>query len=145
MYEHLNLNEIDDSRKAVEEGVYTLEVNSITPKWIEVKKAGSQFEGQTVLVLKGSYTIVDDPTYSGRKLWNDFFTPTKIQQVFLKKQMQATGVIQEAGQSLIDYVAQFATLNPPARFQVQVKKIADYRDPTGPAVNEIGFFTAKPC
>jgi len=145
MFSHINLSEVDDTIKAVDEGVYTFEINKLEPKYVKITKPGSEYEGQEVLVLKGSYTIVDDEKYSGRKIWQDFFTPFKGAQIGLKRQMNATGVVQAAGEDLIQYAQQFATLNPPARFQAPLKKVADRRDPTGPAKNEIDLFQAKPA
>ncbi len=142
-YEHINLNEVDDTIKAVDPGVYTLEVNKLEPKYVKITKAGSEYEGQEVLVLKGSYTIVDDEKYSGRKIWQDFFTPFKGAKIGLKRQMLATGVLQADGESLVDYAAQFASLNPPARFQAPVTKEPDRRNPDVSS-NTIQFFQAKP-
>lgn len=143
VFTHLNLNEVDDSIKPIEPGVYTLEINKLEPVYRTISKPDSPFCGQSVLVLKGSYTIVDDESYSGRKLWHDFWTPFKGAQIGLKRQMNATGVVQTDGESLEEYAKQFATLNPPARFQAPVTKEADRRDPTAPPVNEINFFNAK--
>ena len=143
-FEHINLNNVDDSFHAVDAGVYTLEVNKLEPKYVKITKADSPYAGQEVLVLKGSYTIVDDEKFSGRKLWQDFWTPYPIAQKFLKKQMQVTGVIQGPDESLVDYAKQFALLNPPARFVVPITQKPDRRDPET-MVNEIAFFNAKPA
>lgn len=124
--------------------MYTLEVNKLDPVYTTIKNPTSEYFGKSVLVMKGSFTIVDDEKYSGRKLWQDFYSIYNVPLIFLKKIMQSTGVLQEGDQSLQDWGAQFANLNPPARFQVGVKKVADRRDPDGPPVNEISFFTSKP-
>lgn len=153
MYSHVNLNDIDDSRKALPENVYTFEINKLTPSYKKIKNPSSEFFGQDVLVLDGSYTIVDDPTYSGRKNWESFYTVFKFALVNLKKQMQATGVVQGAEESLEDYATQFATLNPPARFQALLRCEYDKRDLDGEGQpkagaaprNSINFLTAKPA
>lgn len=144
-FEHINLNDIDDSRKPIDANVYTLEVNRLNSVYKEVKNPDSPYLGQKLLVLQGSYTVVDDPKFAGRKLWKDFWTPFKIAQVQLKKQMSATGVLQTEGQSLIEYAEQFGILNPPARFQVPINLVKDRRDPEGPEISEINFFQAKPA
>lgn len=143
-YNHINLNDIDDSRKPIEDNVYTLEINKIDTVYKEVKKPDSQYFGQTLQYLKGSFTIVDDPKYSGRKQWSDFCTAFKVPLVFLKKISAATGVQQADGETLSDWAAQFALLNPPARFQARIKQVPDRRDPEGAPVNEIDFFSARP-
>lgn len=72
-------------------------------------------------------------------------TVYKVPLIFLKKIKDATGVDQAVDQSLEDWASQFATLNPPARFQVQIKKGPDRRDPDGPPANQLAFFTCKPA
>lgn len=142
-FEHIRLADIDDTAKPLPENVYTLEVNKLESVYRKITKADSEYAGQEVLVLKGSYTIVDDEKFSGRKLWQDFWTPFKFAQIALKKQMNATGVLQGEGESLVDYAKQFGLLNPPARFQVPVALVPDRRDPDGPLKNEIKFFGAR--
>jgi hypothetical protein len=151
-FEHINLNDVDDARKPIPEGVYTFEVNKLDPVYKKVQTPTSEFYGQDQLVLKGSYTIVDDPNFSGRKIWEDFRPAYRFAQVNLKKQMDATGVIQQDGESLNDYAAQFALLNPPARFQALLRCGFDKRDlgangepleGTKPR-NSISWFTSKP-
>lgn len=144
-WNHQNLNDIDDSRALIDPGVYTFEINKIESVEKEVKKVDSAYFGQSLQYLKGSFTIVDDPKYSGRKQWSDFCTAFKVPLVFLKKISQATGVLNEEGQTLSDWAAQFANLNPPARFQAEMKQVQDRRDPTGKDLqNEIAFFTCRP-
>lgn len=146
-YEHINLNEVDDSRKPVPANVYTFEVNKLDPVYKKVQNPTSEFFGQDQLVLKGSFTIVDDPSYSGRKVWEDFRPAYKFALVNLKKLMTGTGVIQADGESLVDYAAQFALLNPPARFQALLRCEVDKRDlgtPDAQPRNSVNWFTCKP-
>ncbi len=142
-FEHINLADIDDSAKPIDENVYTLEVNKLEPQYIKINKASSPFCGQEILVLKGSYTVVDDEKYSGRKLWQDFWTNQDYALKSLKKQMNATGVLQTPGETLSDYARQFALLNPPARFQAKVTKGPKFGDPDT-TVNSINLFSARP-
>lgn len=144
-FEHLNLNDVDTTASAVDTDVYTLEINKLVPKYRKINKPDSPFCGQDVLVLSGSYTIVDNDKYNGKKLWKDFWTPFKGAQIGLKKQMTATGVSQSDGQTLIEYAEQFGLLNPPARFTVPIEKKQDPRDPNGAPINEINMYQAKPC
>lgn len=139
-FEHINLNQIDPGFKPVPENVYNLEVNSIKPSYVKVTKPGSKYEGQTVLVLKGSFTIVDDAEYSGRKLWSDFWATNNYNLIELKKLSEATGVIQGEGQTLPEFVEQFATMNPPAKFQCFVTKEDDYK---GTPRNVVKFVQAR--
>jgi hypothetical protein len=142
-FEHINLNEVDDSRQTVEPNVYTFEINKLEPVYREVKNPSSPYAGQKVLVIRGSYTIADDEKFSGRKIWQDFWTPFKVPQIFLKRQMQATGITQADGETLGDWANQFSLLSPPARFQAPLKLEKDNRDPEGPSVNRIDFYNAR--
>lgn len=125
--------------------MYTLEVNKLDYVMKPVKNPTSEFFGKDVPVIKGSFTIVDDEKYSGRKLWEDFYIVYPFAQKNLKRVMAATLVPQGEGETLPDWSAQFSTLNPAARFQVQVTLAPDRRDgPDGEPQNKIAFLTAKP-
>lgn len=142
-YEHINLNEVDTSIKAIEPNVYTLEVNKLDPVYRTIKNPASVFAGQTVLVLRGSFTIVDDDNFSGRKVWQDFWTNFDGAKKDLKRILTATGVEQPEGMSLTDWAAQFANLNPPARFKAPITKEANKQDPTAGPVNRINFIQSR--
>lgn len=144
MFEHINLNQVDDSQKPIDAGVYTFEVNSLKPKTIKVKKETSPLFGQELDLVEGSYTIVDDEKYSGRKLWRTFWMNKKYDLIFLKKQAAATGITQGVDEDFAEYTGQFALLNPPARFQAPLDVKKPYNDPEGAEINEMNFFQAKP-
>lgn len=142
-FEHVNLNEVDDSIKPVEEREYTLEINRMNPSRVKIKKADSPYVGQEVLVLKAKFTIVDDERYSGRPLFDDFWTTSPLTPKFLKRIKSVTGVEQD-GDSLEDFGAKFATLDPPARFKVTIAQTKDFKNPEA-LINQIKYFTAKPA
>lgn len=116
-FDHINLNTIDPGFKPVDENVYNFEVNSIKPQYVKINKPDSPYVGKEVLVLKGSFTIVDDPQYSGRKVWYDFWTTNRYNLLEMRKLQDATGVAQPEGQTLSEWASGFGTLNPPAKFQ----------------------------
>lgn len=141
-FNHIRLAEVDDSRQPLDQDVYTLEINKLDPITRTINKEGSELQGQTVPVLQGSFTVVDNDKYAGRKFWQDLWMCYKGGQVGAKKIQAATGVTQADGQSVSDWGAQFATLNPPARIQILVeKKVGD----DGVPVNRLNFFTVKPA
>lgn len=149
VFDHINLAEIDDSRAKIEENVYTYEINALKYYVGLVKSVESKNFNKPYRALKGSFTIVDDPKYSGRKVWQDFYPDrNKANLVFLKKLSQATGVLQGESEELEDWASQFATLNPPARFQAPMSLKAPWNNPAAEAadyVNEIVMFQAKPA
>lgn len=140
-FSHINLNEIDPTFQAIDEGFYMLQVNKLTAK-VVTPKAGKN-AGRQVLVLNGSYTLVNDDQYSGRKFWKSFWTSNPVDLKDLRRQMDATGVVQEEGQSLEEYAATFETLNPPAELRIFIGKEADYRNPEQ-TVNVLKFAQAQP-
>lgn len=140
-FDHIRLSDVDDSREALPQDIYTLEINKLDPTTRTIMKDGSELKGQTVPVLQGSFTVVDSDKVSGRKLWSDLWMCYKGGQVGAKKIAAASGVPQEEGQSVSDWGAQFATLNPPAKIQALVeRKVGEDGVPT----NRINFFTVKP-
>jgi hypothetical protein len=139
-FDHIRLSDVDDSRAPLEQDVYTLEVNKLDPITRTINKEGSEFQGQTVPVLQGSFTVVDHDKYASRKVWGDLWLCFKAGVVGAKKIQQATGVQQADGQSISDWASQFAALNPPARIQVLVEKLG----PEAAKPNRINFYTVKP-
>ena len=144
-FAHYNLNDVDPEagkRKfdAIETDEYTLEINGMTQKTITPKtgkRAGVETE-----VVEGSFTVVDNAQYGGRKLWHTFWPGTaSVGQ--LQRLSRMTGLPQEPGQTIYEWLQRFGELNPPAKFKVTVAKKAPYNNPDGDPVNEINFFTAK--
>lgn len=139
-FDHIRLSEVDDSQKAIDQDVYTVEVNSLTPTTRTINKEGSEFQGRTVPVLQGSFTIVDNDKFASRKVWGDLWMCYKAGVVGAKKIQNATGVLQAEGQAISEWASQFATLNPPARIQVLVEKLG----PEAAKPNRINFYSVKP-
>lgn len=142
-FAHINLNDVDDSRQPVEQNVYTLEVAKLEPITRIIKKETSPRVGQPMSILKGTFVIVEDEKNSGRHLFQDLLVDYKGGQISAKKLMKATGTTQE-GDDVVGWAKQFATLNPPARFQTLVEKKVKPEDPEQVPYNEINFFQAKP-
>lgn len=140
-FEHINIMEIDPTFKPIDEAFYNLQVNKLTPKVI-TPKAGKN-ANKAVLVLNGSFTVVGDENFSGRKLWKSFWASNPVDLKDLRRMADATGVTQSPDQTLSEYAGVFATLNPPAEFRVFVGQEKDYRDPEQ-TVNIIKFAQAQP-
>ena len=139
-FDHIRLSDVDDSRQPLDQDVYTLEVNSLAPTTRTINKEGSEFQGKSVPVLQGSFTVVDHDKYASRKVWGDLWMCFKAGTVGAKKIQDATGVLQTDGQSISDWASQFSTLNPPARIQALVEKLG----PEAAKPNRINFYTVKP-
>jgi hypothetical protein len=139
-FEHINLNQIDPGYKPIDENVYNYEVQSLKPTYVKINKPTSPYAGQEVLVLKGSFTVVDDDNFSGKKVWYDFWTTNKYNLIELRKLKDATGVEQLDNQSLVEWANSFATLNPSAKFQCFTTKEDDRN---GVPRNVIKFMQAR--
>ena len=140
-FEHIIIMQIDPTFKPIDEGFYTLQVNKLTPK-TGVAKSGKN-SGKPYMFLNGSFTVVNDENFSGRKLWKSFWASNPVDLKDLRRLADATGVVQEAGQTLSEYAAVYETLNPPAQFKVFVGTENDYRDANA-TVNVIKFAQAQP-
>lgn len=142
----MNLSEIDSEQgkrkfEAVDTADYTLQVDSLvrtkmTPR--SGKQAGTEIE-----VVKGSFTMVDNPQYGHRKFWNTFW-PNATNLKMLYCMGRACGLPKTEEEHVNDWIDQFAKLDPPARFTVTVEKKAPFKNPEGDPINEIKFFTSRP-
>jgi hypothetical protein len=139
-YEHINIMEIDPTMKPFSEGFYTLQITKLTPKLVTPKKG--QNAGKEVLVLNGSFTVVNDENFSGRKLWRSFWASNIVDLKDVRRIADATGVTQAEGQTLSEYALTFEQLNPPAEFKapITVEKAWGSDDD----VNVIKFNGAQP-
>lgn len=125
-FDYIQLQDIDPTFKPVDAGMYTLQVNSIKAQVVEPKTGKSA--GTTKLLLKGSFTIVNDPNFSGRKLWHTFWMDNQFNKVELRKLMDATGEEQGQGQPITEWATKFGELNPPAEIKVYVAVEKDWKD-----------------
>lgn len=120
-FDHVDLTSIDPSFQAVDQKVYTLQVSKAEHRTYENDKGSGEFVSLT-------FTIVDDEQYSGRKIFETLF-PNKFSLIALRKLMDATGIAQESGEGLIDWLGRLAAEKPLVKYLVE--KVPDvYRDGT---------------
>jgi hypothetical protein len=139
-YEHINIMEIDPSYKPIPAGMYNLQINKLTPRLVTPNKGKNA--GKEVLVLNGSFTVVNEENYSGRKLWQSFWASNPVDLKDLRRIADATGVTQVEGQTLSEYALTFENLNPPAEFKVPVDIEKAWQSEED--VNKIKFNGAQP-
>jgi hypothetical protein len=140
-FDHINIMDIDPTFKPIDPGFYTLQVNKITPKVTEPKSGKNV--GKSLLMLNGSFTVVNHENFAGRKLWKTFWTNNPVDLKDLRRLADATGVTQSPDQTLSEYVKTFEELAPPAEFNIFIGVEADYRDPNT-MVNSLKFNQAQP-
>lgn len=139
-FDHINIMEIDPTIKPIDQGFYTLQVNKLTPKTVTPAKGKNQ--GKACLILSGSFTLVNDANFAGRKFWKTFWTTNPVDLKDLRRLADATGVTQTPDQTLSDYANGFEVLDPPAELKIFIAEEADYR--TQEPVNVLKFNQAQP-
>ena len=85
-FEHVNLNEIKTGNEVLPVGDYNLRVISA-----ELKDYVSKKDGEPGQFLKVGFAVTDDPSYSGRRVYQTFFSGSSTDKQF-RILMDATGV-----------------------------------------------------
>ena len=130
-FDYVVLNEVDPSFKAIPQAYYTLQVldakrgggayaNDIKNKAGEViKHAGDPFEYVTF-----AFAITDDPTYSGRRVWDTLFFGEK-ELRYMRKLADNTGIEQKG--SFNEWLQALKETKP--TLKTLVTEVASRRDP----------------
>jgi hypothetical protein len=77
-------------------------------------------------------------------LWKTFWTSNPVDLKDLRRLADATGVVQEAGETISDWGTKFESLNPPAELKVFVGQEKEYNNPES-TVNVLKFNQAQPA
>lgn len=127
-FEFVDLNEIDPTFKPIDDGIYCLKVLKAELKAYTAKtdtknqKAGDQ--GQFV---KFQLAVVNDDQYAGRRVFPKPLFPGNRAFRALRKIMDATGIVQEVGMPLADWLNLLSTTQP--EFKAKVTQVPDRRNP----------------
>lgn len=113
---NVNLEDFDFS-KPLPSDTYTLAFTRVEEK--EYEK-----DGETRKRLEVRLTVVDDPTYAGRILFETFFPSVGTMKVFNKIQ-SVLGVRQEDGETVSQWLERVANQQPPVPFSVPVSEEDD--------------------
>ena len=117
-FEYFNLHDVDPTFKPVDAGVYTLQCAKMTAQ--KKTPASGKMAGQETLMINGTFIVTGDPTYSGRRFFNTFWIHNPYDQKALRKLMDRTGVAQNPGESLIDWLAKMTQIQPTFKAKVDV-------------------------
>lgn len=101
-FDYVDLNQIDPSVKPVDQGVYTLKILKAEKK---TSKAGDKE------FIKFDLAITNDQNFSGRRLWPTLF-PSDFTFKTLRKLMDVTGVAQDPGTDLGDWLKTLSEVQP---------------------------------
>ena len=145
-WQYVDLNEIDPNVQPLPEGVYTLKVLRAEHKEGIGKTSGKAYEQ-----VKFALAVTDHEDYSGRRLWEAFF-PGNYGAKAMRRIADATGIMQEPGTTLIDWLVVLSEKQP--TFKVPISQVEDL-DKDGKArsfdvkgnpakVNKINWFAVQP-
>lgn len=124
-FEYTQLADVDPTFKPVDQDIYTLE---IVKAWVHeyALKAdsaavtkGTGSVGEMANMYKFKYQIVDDPKFAGRTIEVAYFISDFTKKGF-RRLMDGTGVRQEPGQSISEWLKKFESLSPRAKFKTLV-------------------------
>jgi heat shock protein HspQ len=135
-HEYFNIMDVDPNFSPIEEGVYKLRINKMTLKEFP-KKDNS---GESWRVVNGDFTVVDDATFSGRRLFPTFWLTNSFDLKSLRKIADRTGVTQEPTENFEAWLGKLTSIQPEFRSKIEVVDEID-RATKQPKVDEI---TGKP-
>ena len=146
-FRYTDLNEIDPSNQALPEDVYTVKV--LSAQYVE---GIGKTSGQPYEMVKFFLAITDHENYSGRRLWESFF-PGNYGAKAMRRIADATGLMQEPGTSLIDWLAVLTEKQPTFKIPVQVVEDLDKDGKArsldikgNPAkINKLNWFNVQPA
>jgi hypothetical protein len=140
-FEYINLNEVDPTIKPVPDGNYTLRIVKA-----DVKEGVGKTSGKPYRRFEVAAQIVNNASFGGRQIYDGLFVSNAASKEarYLRKVMDATGVVQEEGQPLEDWFTGLATTKP--EFNAIVKTRSYIRgDGTTGESNAIDFNSVQPA
>jgi hypothetical protein len=127
-FQFIDLNEIDPTFKPIDEGIYTLKVLKAELKTYTAKQdTKTQKTGDTGQFVKLQLAVVNDDNYAGRRIFPKPLFPGNRTFRALRKIMDATGVMQEVGMPIEDWLNLLSTVQP--EFKTKVTQVPDRRNP----------------
>lgn len=121
-FSYVNLQEIDPAYSTLPTAVYTLQLQKASVKSFTYKNGDKA--GQTGSFASFQFVVLDDPEFSGRKLFDSKF-PSQGTLKDLRRLMDATGIVQEAGEDLGEWLGRVANESPKVKILVIQKEDLD--------------------
>lgn len=122
-FDYVHLGDVDLSYKPIPAGVYTLQVVKGESREFKYKKG--EKAGTSGKMLKFQFAVTDHPEYSGRRLFGTFF-PNDFDLRSLRRLQDATGVIQEVGEPIVEWVSRIAMVKPTFQIPVLLTNSKDF-------------------
>lgn len=118
-FRHMDLKDVDPNFTKLDgPQVYSLRISSAAFAEYTAKTTNkNQTVGDQVTYIKLALTVVDDPKFTGRKLWEPIF-PGDFSAKILKRIEEATGVEQTG--DMEGWLAQLSSIQPVIKVQVDL-------------------------
>lgn len=120
-FDHVHLSEVDPSFKILDAGVYLLQLQKAQIKTYLFKPDNKKGipAGTEGSYLNLTWVVVDDPNFAGRKQFETLF-PGEFTFKILKRIADASGIQQQAGQTLADWAEEITREAPKMRRLIKV-------------------------
>lgn len=142
-FEYLNLADVNPEILPIPEGEYTFRIISAERPTFTYKQDQPDkgiTAGDESSYIKFGLAIVDDPEWAGRRVYQSLF-PDKNTPRYLRLVMDATGVPQESGMTLNDWLTALVA----ARATFTVPTFNKFNKKTGKDEVTVRFSSAKPA
>jgi len=120
-FDYVNLAEIDPNQELLPANMYTLKILKA-----ELKSGVSKATNEPYTNASFTFAVQDDPTYSGRRLWESFW-PNSFGLKALRRIMDATGIQQAPGQPLEEWLKDLSIQQPTFKVPVKNEEDIDYK------------------
>lgn len=137
-FDYVNLSEVDPNAKAVAEGFYKVRVTGAAVKPFTAKSGPNA--GKPGVRYEFKVQVAEDGPARGRVIFDSLFHGEGALRA-MRRLMDASGVPQEDGEPISEYLPRLAKESPEVRYKITVKKEND-RDGQPVDRNRIDFYSA---
>ena len=120
-FTHWNVMDIDPAFETVGQGVKAFRLAKLEYKTI-VPKSGKN-QGVEVPIVSGRFIVINDDTFSGRRLNHTFWLDNTYDQKGLRRLVDAIGVPQTPGESIEDFCKRVSSLEPAPEFKTFLAEV----------------------
>lgn len=119
-FDYVDLNEVDPRLERLPEDTYTLQILSA-----ELQSGESRTTGKPWQCVAMRFAVTGEGKFVGRRLVERFFTNDYSLKA-LRRIMDATGIRQEPGQPLSEWLKELTIQQPQIKVQIRLEDDRDY-------------------
>jgi hypothetical protein len=138
-FDYVNLSEVDPNAKAITEDFYRVRVTGAAAKPFTAKSGPKQ--GEPGVRYEFKVQVTEDGPARGRVIFDSLFHGEGALRA-MRRLMDASGIPQEDGEPISEYLPRLAKEAPEVRYKITVKKEND-RDGNPVDKNRIDFYSAS--